>query len=176
MSEEKSATPSVTYYPEYRIYKPNNAKTGAASRLQIKVKHDKYREVLLFWESSLQTGIDANKNASFGWDDPNKKVTFKMEATDIGEILAVLNGKKLFAGMPAQDGKGGAIFHQNEKGSTILKFSKMEKDGKTAYWFQLNAKRANGPVVEVKHVITVGEAEIIKILLQDAVSLMYNWK
>ncbi len=78
--------------------------------------------------------------------------------------------------MPAKEGKGGAIYHQNANGSTIMKFAPMAKDGVTNYWFQMNSKKKDGPVVEVKHVISAGEAEILRIVLQDAVSLMYNWK
>lgn len=177
MADENNATtPSTTYYPEYRLYKPNNSKTGAASKLQLKVKQERFREVYLFWESAQQTGLDEKGNASFGWNDPLRKVTFKMEATDIGEILAVLNGKKVFAGMPSKDGKGGSIFHKNEKGNTVFKFSRMEKEGSVAYWLQITSKKNDGPLVEVKHVISVAEAEIIRIVLTDAVSLIYNWK
>jgi hypothetical protein len=171
-----AVTPSVTYFPEYRIYKPKNDKTGAASKLQLKIKHDRYREVYLFWEAAQQIGLDANGNASFAWAIPEKKITFKLESVDIGEILAVLNGKKDFAGMPAKDGKGGAIFHQNEKGNTVFKFQKMEKDGNVTYWLQITSKKKDGKLTEVKHTISCSEGEVLKVLLTDAISCMYNWR
>lgn len=174
--ETKPATNTTVYYPEYRIYKPNTSKTGAASKLQLKVKQERFREVYLFWEATQQTGLDDKGNASFGWDNPLKKVTFKMESNDIGEVLAVLNGKKIFAGMPAKDGKGGSIFHKNANGNTVFKFSKMEKEGSIAYWFEISSKKNSGELVNVKHVISVAEGEILKVILTDAVSCMYNWK
>ncbi len=76
--ESKAVTPSVTYYPEHRIYKPKADKTGAASKLQIKVKQERFREVFLFWEAAQQTGVDKEGNASFGWQEPTRKVTFKL--------------------------------------------------------------------------------------------------
>lgn len=173
MADEKG----VTYYPEYRIYKPNPNKNGAASKLQIKVKQEEYRQVLLFWESALQTGIDAQGNASFGWKENGKRIAFKLEAIDIGEILAVLNGKKPFAGMPAKDGKGGAIFHKNATGNAVFKLQKAEKEGITFYWFELSAKKNDGgPAVSIKHTITAAEGEVLRVLMTDAISLMHNWK
>jgi hypothetical protein len=173
---DKPTNNQTTYFPEYRIYKPNTAKTGAASKLQLKVKQESYREVFLFWESAQQTGIDANNNASFGWTDAKKKITFKLEAIDIGEILAVLNGKKSFAGLPAKDGKGGAIFHKNASGNAVFKFQKMEKDGVTNYWFELTSKKNSGELTAVKHIITAAEGEILRTLLEGALLVMFSWK
>jgi hypothetical protein len=115
-------------------------------------------------------------NASFGWNDPKKKITFKLESNDIGEILAVLNGKKSFAGLPSKDGKGGAIFHKNPTGNTVFKFQKMEKDGVVNFWFELTSKKNTGELVAVKHMVTAAEGEVLKILLQNAIEVMYNWK
>jgi len=161
------------YFPEYRIYKPNKSGSGAASRLQIKIADKQGRHhVYLFLESAQQTGLDSEGNASFAWTDKNKKVTFKMEALDVGELLCVLDGTKEFAGMPAKDGKGGSVFHQTPLGNTILKFQKAGD----VYWLGLSSKKKDGTLVNVKHVISMGEGKIIKILLEEAVKLMFGWR
>ncbi len=174
--EDNAKTNSVTYFPEYRIYKPNNNKTGAATRLQLKIKQERFRVVQLFWESAQQTGVDSEGNASFGWDDPKKKITFKMKDSDVGEVLAVLNGMKTFAGAPAKDGKGGSIFHQNPTGNTVFKFVKMERDGTFVYWVQLTSKKKDGTLTEVKHSISIAEGEVLTVLLQNALTCMYPWR
>ena len=168
--------PEVIYYPEYRIYKPKNDNNGAASKLQLKVKIEKYREVQIFWEASQQTGIDANQNASFAWDDPKRKVIFKLDTPDIGELLAVINGSKDYAGPSPKAGAKipPGMYHQNSAGNTVMQFSAMrnEKNLINGYYVRLTAKRGDGPAIEVKHTVSIAEAQIIKIFLEEAVKLI----
>lgn len=173
--EVKTKKDNVTFFPEYRIYKPNKAGNGSATRLQIRhgVKQER-AVVFLFIESAQQTGTDKDGNASFAWKEPDKKITFKLDTVDIGDLLAVLNGAKTFAGNPAKDGKGGmGIYHQNDAGNTVLKFEKAEQGN--VYWYGLSSKR-NGKLIAIKHMITLGEAEILRVLLQEAVKMMFNWR
>lgn len=174
----EATTPKTEYFPEFRIYKPSPAKNGAASKLQIKVKQEKYREVFLFWEAAQQTGLDDKGNASFGWNEPAKKITFKMEAIDIGEVLAVLNGTKEFAGAPGKDGKGGSVFHKSSVGNTVFKFTKLinQTTKLPSYYMALSSKKNTGELIEVKHSISASEGEILRVILADAISLIYNWK
>lgn len=166
---------NVKFFPEYRIYKPNKSGNGSATRLQIRHGDKQGRPVVyLFIESTQQTGTDSEGNASFGWKEPEKKITFKLDVVDIGELLAVLNGAKNFAGNPAKDGKGGmGIFHQNDAGNTVLKFEKSEQGN--VYWYGLSSKR-NGKLLAIKHMVTLGEAEILYLLLQEAVKMMFAWR
>src|SRR5690606_2561671 len=84
-------------------------------------KEYKVRDVLIFWVITQQTGTDSNDNATFGWNDDNKKVIFKLGEVDIGEILAVLNGVK------TQVGSDKGLFHQNDKGNTSFQFTYSDK-------------------------------------------------
>lgn len=173
--EDNAKTNTVQYFPEYRIYKPNKANNGSATRLQLKVKQERFRVVQFFWESAQQTGVDKDGNASFAWDVPAKKVTFKMKDGDVGEILAVLNGLKQGAGQ-VKDGKSAGIFHKNLNGNTIFKFVKLEKDGTFCYWVQISSQKNDGTKVEVKHSITIAEGEVLRILLQNVLTCMYPWR
>lgn len=175
MGEEKAKPNTQTYFPEFRIYKPKPTKDGAASKLQLKVKQEEYREVMLFWEIAQQTGLDDNGNASFAWAIKERKVVFKMEAIDIGEVLAVLNGLKKSVGV-SKEGKPGSIFHKNATGNSVFKFTKMEKDGNVGYWLEVSSKKNTGELVSVKHTISASEGEILRIVLQDAISCIYNWR
>lgn len=173
MAEQNNNT--VIYFGEYRIYKPNKSNNGAATKIQGKIKNTPYREVQLFWEASQQIGMDGD-NAKFGWDDDEKKVVFKMDTPDIGEILAVLNYEKDNAGPKGKDGKYNGIFHQNPRGNTVLQFARLRKEDEPhTYWVKLTSKKG-GKLVEVKHVITPAEAQILKVLLEKSVELIYNWQ
>lgn len=167
---------SVSRKPtQWRCYKPKKEGNGAASRLELKVvskevvKADKkynLRQVQVFWVSALESGKDANGNAKFGWEDGSKSVTLKLGEADIGELLAVLTGAKPNAG----GDKG--LFHQNPKGNTTFSFT-FNAQYKN-YSIRI-AKKIGTVLTAVSHTITVGEAQILRILLEQAVKQTYQW-
>jgi len=136
---------------EFRIYRPLKQGNGAASRLNYRKQQD---DLLVFWQSAQQEGFDDKENAKFAWKDQEKSVSVKLGITDIGEILAVLNGKK------EQAGTDKGIFHSNEKGNTSFTFRKQDN----GYYLRV-AKKNNAKLIEVKHGVSFGEGEILKILL-----------
>jgi len=167
---------------QWRVYKPNKEKSGAASRLEMKIvseersgkdgKEYTYRDVQMFWVASPQTGIDSNGNASFSWKDSNdtKSITLKLGETDIGELLAVLDGEKPEAGKVG--GKFPGIFHQNARGNTTFSFKRAEGQG---YYIRLAKKPKGGQLTEVKHTLSFGEGQVLKVLLKRAVEQKYQW-
>jgi hypothetical protein len=169
MAEEKAI-----YFQEHRIYKPKQDNSGSASKLQLKQVPGKYGpECYLFWVGTHQTGVDQNGNASFAWDDPTQSVTIKLEIPDIGEILSVLRHQKKFVGPEPKEGsKPMGLFHKNPRGNTTMQLQRMD-NGSLA--FRLAAKRDDGPLVEVKHMITLAEGEILEILFTSAARRMYDW-
>lgn len=165
---------------EFRIYKPNNNKNGAASKLELRNKtvekgDNTYSEWMMFWTGANQTGEDANGNASFDWktkEKPGKEVVLKLGDPDIGELLAVLNKSKDKVGGP--EGKG--LYHQNERGNSSLSFEYSKSTNPKyddSYRFRLSSKVGDNPVLEVKHTITLAEAEIIKEILLGYVRKKY---
>lgn len=166
-------------FPEYRIYKPRSSKDGAASRLQIRQKEGQYGPITyVFWESTKQTGVDDKGNSSFGWKDKALCVTMKLEENDIGELLACLNGVKDYAGSKDAKGNYKGIYHQNTTGNTILQLQKVVgKDGMPpSYGFRISSqKKESKSTVAIQHFISLAEAEILKILLQNALCRMYGW-
>ena len=174
---------SVTRKQEqWRIYKPRKDGSGAASRIEMKIVSDEkpgkdgktypVRDVQMFWVASPQTGYSDNGNASFSWSQANdsKSVTLKLGEHDIGEILATLSGLKVEAGQTG--GKYSGLFHQNSRGSTTLQFKRMEGQG---YALRLARKPKGGNVQEVKHTISFGEGEVLRVLLESAVRQIYRW-
>lgn len=161
---------------EYRVYKPNKNNNGSALKIQYKMKPKQgkdYSEGMLFLEIAVQTGTDENGNASFDWamaeGYKGKSVTMKLGLTDIGELLLVLNGKKEYAGPPAKPGQksGMGLFHQNKNGNTVLKFGKIPN----GYAAQLSTSKEHSFRISVSD----GEAEILKVLLEQAILLIHRW-
>lgn len=161
----------------FRIYKPNKQGTGAATEWQLSRKDTKYNNVMFFLVGAAQDGKDENDNSKFSWQDKSRSVTMKMGEFDIGEILSVLNGLKNSAGTD----KG--IFHKNEKGNTILSFSKYfrkdEKSGEEVfigYALRLSKKQNDGGTAfQVQHLLTFSEGEVLRVLLGEALKEIYGW-
>jgi hypothetical protein len=176
---------------EFRIYKPFKDKNtgqfkGYASKIEVnekevEVNKKKYMKLHVFWTMTEQIGEDENGNASFNWvseKNPNgKQVVISLGDPDIGEFLAVLNGVKKKVGQP--NGKG--LYHEtSEKANKGMTFEFVEKEVKPGetpqydpgYRVGLSKKDENG-VVRFSHTISLGEAEILKILFTDAIRKKY---
>ncbi len=166
------------YYPEFRIYKPTKSNSGAASSLQTKLTMVKERwELQLFWVATQQVP-STGENASFAWKDKEKTVTMKLGDPDVGEMLAVLNGQKDSMGRKeSKDKPGKGLYHQNANGNTTMSLQENHNDatGEVSYYVRLASKSKAGKLVEVKHSITVGEAQFLRVLLNHWVLASYGW-
>jgi len=168
---------------QWRVYKPNKSNTGAASRVEIKEvekekpgkdgKVFKIRNVQIFWVATTQIGTDEDGNAKFAWEDKTKSVTIKLGEVDLGEILAVLHGRKGGLGMPDPNKEGAykGLYHQNDKGNASLQISESEN----GYNVRASKQVKGQPLVAVKHTLSLGEAEILRVLVIEAVRAMYKW-
>lgn len=153
----------------YTLYKPFKNKEGkflgAASSLEFKTgEPDKYGnfDAMVFWNMAPQSG-EKDGNALFDWEN---KITMKLGIPDLGELLAVLNGNK------DSVSNNGSLYHQNAKGNTVLKFS-FDKE-KQRYIAQLSTKR-DSDTKQYGHSFSVGEAEVLRVLLTSAVESFYKW-
>lgn len=150
----------------YKIYKPKKDGTGTAS--QFSFAKDKG---CLFLEMASQLPTkDENDNATFNWED---KIIFKLGVVDIAELLLVLHGIKNGSG-PIEKGSETyrGLFHSNEKGNSILKFEKGKYEG---FYLGLNVKKGESSPVALKHSVTSSEGMILRILLEKAIELIYDW-
>lgn len=164
---------------ELRFYKPNKDGNGAASKIQLVDKlvekdGSKFNKVMLFWVSAQQNGKDEDDNAKFFWEPKDgRQVTMKLGDPDVGEILAVLNGMKKEAGSSM------GLFHKNENGNSSLQFKanvQSDANGKSVvngYYVRLAFQDKSKKVTEVKHSLTLAEAEILKLLLERYVMKKY---
>jgi len=148
------------------MYKPRRSCDGCASQWSISSKKD-----CVFLEMAKQCGKTEDGNAKFDWD---KKISFKLGDSDIGEILSVLNGMKPAVGpFDSQKGKHKGLFHSNQNGNSVLYFG---KDDQGVLRIHLSVKRSDQPNICVaSHNITIGESCILKTILERAVVVCYNW-
>lgn len=145
---------------KYVIYRANKSNTGAATSIEFNTD-----KKMLFLVSAKQIGTDEKGNANFGWSDPKTAITVKMGLPDIGEFLTILNGVK----PKIAEGKG--LFHENPKGNTIVNLETYTKDNRTAYSFKVSSKR-DGVTTQIQHMISLGEGQVIKVILQEAILAM----
>jgi len=165
---------------EWRVYKPKKTNDGAASKLECRVEPREketstggvfiQNKMLVFWVATKQTGTDANGNASFGWKDPALHITVKLDEPDLGEILAVLNGYKTITGQSGEKWKG--MFHKNEKGSTSFFIEKNENG--TGYTVRVSKKNDGEQAIQISHQLTFGEAEVLRVIVEQIVQKIYN--
>jgi hypothetical protein len=148
----------------YRVYKPNKQGTGSASEWQLAFHtQEKFNPWKLFFSIAKQTATDENGNNRFDWDNAIK---VKMDTSDLGEIIAVLDGKQKEAG------HGGKIFHQFNNDNKIINFIKNEDNG--SFFIKVSHQR-NGDVVSYQQNLTIGEGCALKVLLQEALIKLNNW-
>lgn len=179
MANEKS---DVTRFNEYRIYKPRqDAKTGkyigCASKFEFKIrpvtkKEKTVRTSQMFWVAAEQIGVDENGNAKFAWDDATKRVDIKLGEADWGELLAVLKGRKTHVGRQADKG----LFHKNSKGNSSLQFALVPgKEGSEPYYAVRLSSQKEGKLIQIKHLMTLAEASILEVLIENVISRKYGW-
>lgn len=156
------------YGPEYRVYKPTNQGTGAASRFHsVSYKNDKDRtRFVIFVQSALQKKSD-NNFAAFGWKDEGSNVTALLGDNDIADMLQVLEGFKEGTGT-FKDGKWSGLYHNNPRGNTIINFSAHDK----GYNLSIGAKR-DGQTVRVGHGLTFGEGIILREMFRRFLQLKF---
>ncbi len=158
----------------YRMYKPQKDKTGCASQWQLSEKkvvrgkdNKEFTEFMFFLEMAHQLPEnDQNDNNKFDWDN---SVTVKMGAIDLGEVIAVLDGKK-----DAVGGEKGMLYHETPGGGNkVVSFSWMKERG--AFGLKVSAQNAQKDTDKIQHLISVGEASVLLVLLKQAIIKMYDW-
>lgn len=159
MSDEKK------YLKNFGIYRANKSKSGAASRWGLT---DYPEGPSLFLTAAKQKSTDdTNGNATFDWDN---KATIKLEEPDVGEILCVLRNLKPEAGQP---GKG--LYHQSEKGSSIMHFKAYEKDGTQVCYAMTVMNLRDGSNNTVSHLVSFADGEVLRVLLEAYLLRKYQW-
>ena len=139
--------------PEYAIYKPNSRGKGGVIRFGIN-----RAKKSLFLDAALQSG-----EKQFDWEN---KITMKWTLTDLGPVLATLQGRQAQA----------KLFHQSEKANSTFELTRRD-DPERAPWFMAISRQDNADqsVRKVSIPVTHAEAAILETALRTAIARILGW-
>lgn len=141
---------------ELTFWKANNKESGAAAILQYSEERN-----AVFLQMMPQDG-----ERSF---DNNAKITAKLNASDLSAMLSVATGNLPDCG---KDGKG--LYHQNDKGSSIINLSRYESKGEFVGWYlSLSVKRDNNDT-RLSVLIQPSEIEMLRVYLEESLRLLFR--
>ncbi len=152
------------YVQQYKIFKPNKSLQGAASQWELNAEKG-----MMFVEFANQKTTE-DKSVSFDWED---KIVMKLGVSDIGDILATLVGLQDGIGPKDGEGRRKGIYHQTDKGNTILQLAK--KNGADVFYIRISKKPKNGQPIVATHSMTLGEGMVLSTLLRRAIEVIHLW-
>ena len=139
--------------PGHAIYKPNSRGSGGVVRWQL--NRDKGA---VFLEAANQSG-----ERQFDWD---RKIIMKWGLGDLGQVLAVLQGRQAQA----------KVFHQSEKANSAFDLNRRDDPDKAPYMFTVSRQdAADKSVRKVSIPLTHGEAAVLETALRAAVTRLLGW-
>lgn len=144
-----------TYGKDFKLYRAKKDGSGCAMSLKYDPKND------AVWLSGAKQDGEV-----FDW---KSNIVMKLGLSDIGELIAVLERRKSFAGQ--EGGKYQSLFHKAESHTSSLKF--LMNDNLTVS-MQMRVNKENN---NVQHslVLTQAESSILLVLLKDVVSKIFSW-
>jgi hypothetical protein len=150
-----AATASTTYErnPDYAIYKPNSRGSGGVLRFGIN-----RAKASVFVDAASQSG-----EKQFDWEN---KITMKWALSDLGPVLATLQGRQTQA----------KLFHQSEKANSTFEITHRDDPDRAPYMLSISRQAsADKSVKKVAIPITHGEAAVLETALRAAITRILKW-
>lgn len=139
--------------PDYAIYKPNSRGTGGVIRFGLN-----RAKGAVFVDAAAQSG-----EKQFDWEN---KITMKWGLSDIGPILATLQGRQPQA----------KLFHQSEKANSAFELTPREDPERAPYLMSISRQDSSDKSLrKVTIPLTHGEAAILETALRAAVNRLLRW-
>lgn len=156
MSEKQASTPSPTATKassEYAIYKPNARGNGGVIRFDFN-----RAKGAVFVDAALQSA-----EKQFDWE---QKITMKWGLSDLGAVLATLQGRQPHA----------KLFHQSEKANSAFDLTFRDDPEKAPYMMSTSRQEtATKAVKKVSIPITHAEAAILETAMRAAITRLIGW-
>lgn len=147
----------------FRIYRANKNSNGTASQFDF---NPKIKSVFL--ELAKQTNSkDDRGNPRFDWEN---KISVKLDALDMSEILLVIYGRKKGIGIQ-KNGAYQGLYHKNKDGDAIIRF---EKHSSNLGFYLKVSVRKNNVKTAIDQTVSDSEGMIIKIVFEDAIRRIYT--
>ncbi|MBB5032567.1 hypothetical protein [Prosthecobacter vanneervenii] len=138
---------------EYAIYKPNSRNTGGVIRFEFNRAKGS-----VFVDAASQSG-----EKQFDWE---QKITMKWGLSDLGAVLATLQGRQEQA----------KLFHQSEKANSAFELTFRDDPQKAPYFMSMSRQEAaSKSVKKVTLPVTHAEAAILETALRAAITRLIGW-
>ena len=138
---------------EYAIYKPNSRGSGGVVRFGLnKAKGS------LFVDATNQSG-----EKQFDWEN---KITMKWGLSDLGSVIAALQGR-----MPQAK-----LFHQSEKANSAFELTRQDVPERAPYLLSISRQDSTDKSLrKITLPLSHGEAAVLETALQTAVTRLLGW-
>ena len=138
---------------DYAIYKPNSRGSGGVIRFGINRTKGS-----VFVDAALQSGEQA-----FDWEN---KITMKWGLSDLGAVLATLQGRQPQA----------KLFHQTEKANSAFELLLRDEPERAPYLMSVSRQNAaDKSVRKVGIPLTHAEAAVLETALRAAITRLLRW-
>lgn len=147
------SSPAAERSAEYAIYKPNSRGTGGVVRFGLNKA-----KASLFVDATNQSG-----EKQFDWEN---KITMKWGLSDLGTVLATLQGR-----MPQAK-----LFHQSEKANSAFDLTRQDDPDRAPYLLSISRQNsADKSLRKITLPLSHGEAAVLETALQTAVIRLLSW-
>lgn len=138
---------------DYAIYKPNGRGNGGVIRFELN-----RTKAAVFVDAATQSG-----EKQFDWE---QKITMKWGLSDLGTVLATLQGRQPQA----------KLFHQSEKANSAFELTLRDDPQRAPYMMSMSRQDQSAKTVrKVGIPITHTEAAILETALRSAVVRLLAW-
>lgn len=138
---------------DFPIYKPNSRGSGGVIRFGLN-----RTKGAVFVDATSQSG-----EKQFDWDN---KITMKWALSDIGTVLATLQGRQTQA----------KLFHQAEKANSAFELTLRDDPERAPYFMTVSRQdSADKSLRKVTIPLTHGEAALLETALRAAVTRLLKW-
>lgn len=147
------SAPAVERSAEYAIYKPNSRGTGGVVRFGLNKA-----KASLFVDATNQSG-----EKQFDWEN---KITMKWGLSDLGTVIALLQGRVPQA----------KLFHQSEKANSAFELTRQDDPERAPYLLSISRQdSADKSLRKITLPLSHGEAAVLETALQTAVTRLLGW-
>lgn len=147
------SSPATERSAEYAIYKPNSRGTGGVIRFGLNIA-----KASLFVDAANQIS-----QKQFDWEN---KITMKWGISDLGSVIAVLQGR-----MPQAK-----LFHQSERANSAFELTRQDDPERAPYLLSISRQTsADKSLRKITLPLGHGEAAVLESALQKAVIRLLGW-
>ena len=138
---------------DYAIYKPNSRGSGGVIRFEWNRE-----KASVFVDAASQSG-----DKQFDWEN---KITMKWALTDLGNILATLQGRQ------AQS----KLFHQSERANSAFELTYQTDPERAPYLMSLSRQELKDKTLrKVSIPVSHGEAAVLETAVRTAIGRILGW-